>query len=138
MQIVLDSNVLISALLIPKSNAGYILQLWRDKKFTLVVSKFILMKTKKVLCYPKIRNRLKWDEQKINHYVDLLSFFAKKVDIENTSAQVEKNQNDVPILATFIKAQVDYLVTGDDDLLSLANNYSIVTPAEFLIKLKQV
>lgn len=65
-------------------------------------------------------------------------FFAKKVDIENTSAQVEKNQNDVPILATFIKAQADYLVTGDDDLLSLANNYSIVTPAEFLIKLKQI
>ena len=90
MQIVFDSNVLISALLVPKSNAGYILQLWRDDKFTLVVSKFILMETKKVLCYPKIRNRLKWDEQKINHYVDLLFFLQKKLILKTLLLKLKK------------------------------------------------
>lgn len=132
MKVVLDTNVLISALLIPKSNAGNILKLWREEKFDLIVSDFILAEMRKVLHYPKIKKRLQWEDEKINHYIDLFSFYAKRVDIEGISVEVAKDQNDAPILATFIAAQADYLVTGDDDLLSLAGSYSIITPAKFL------
>jgi predicted nucleic acid-binding protein len=37
----------------------------------------------------------------------------------------------VPVLGTFVAANADYLITGDDDLLTLAEHYAIVTPAEF-------
>ena len=38
---------------------------------------------------------------------------------------------DQPVLATWKAAQAHYLVTGDKDLLALADRYPIVTPAEF-------
>jgi predicted nucleic acid-binding protein len=43
--------------------------------------------------------------------------------------------NDLPVLGTLLaaleKADVDYLITGDKDLLVLADRYPIVTPAKF-------
>jgi predicted nucleic acid-binding protein len=38
---------------------------------------------------------------------------------------------DVPVLGTHLAAKADYLVTGDKDLLALAERYLIVTPADF-------
>jgi len=35
------------------------------------------------------------------------------------------------VLATWKAAQAQYLVTGDKDLLALADRYPIVTPSEF-------
>lgn len=132
MKIVFDTNILISVLLIPKSNAGNILKLWREEKFDLMISDFILAEMKKVLHYPKIKKRLQWEDEKINHSIDLFSFYAKHTDIKGISVEVAKDQNDAPILATYIAAQTDYLVTGDNDLLSLSKSYSIITPTEFL------
>ena len=34
----------------------------------------------------------------------------------------------IDVLGTLIAAKADYLITGDDDLLVLADRYSIVTP----------
>jgi putative PIN family toxin of toxin-antitoxin system len=38
---------------------------------------------------------------------------------------------DQPVLLTLLAAQADYLITGDKDLLALAGQYPILTPAEF-------
>jgi len=37
----------------------------------------------------------------------------------------------LPVLQTLQASKADYLITGDKDLLALADRYSIVTPAEF-------
>jgi predicted nucleic acid-binding protein len=42
-----------------------------------------------------------------------------------------RDAKDLPVLGTFLAAQADYLVTGDNDLLALRDRYAIVTPAEF-------
>jgi len=42
-----------------------------------------------------------------------------------------RDQADQPVLGTLLASKVNYLVTGDKDLLALANQYPIVTPAEF-------
>lgn len=46
-----------------------------------------------------------------------------------------RDTNDQPVLATLLAALnasgADYLVTGDKDLLALAERYPIVTPATF-------
>jgi predicted nucleic acid-binding protein len=38
---------------------------------------------------------------------------------------------DQPVLATLRASGADYLITGDKDLLALADRYPIVTPAAF-------
>ena len=38
---------------------------------------------------------------------------------------------DVPVLGTFLAAEADYLITGDQDPLALRDRHPILTPAEF-------
>jgi len=53
---------------------------------------------------------------------------VEPVAVSDNSARDAK---DLPVLGTFLAAQADYLVTGDNDLLALRDRYAIVTPAEF-------
>lgn len=86
----------------------------------------------RVLAYPKIVRRLKWDEAKVARYVSLLRFEAEVVNIEGTLASVPNDPDDNPILATLIASAADCLVSGDDDLLSLAQQYPILSPSDFI------
>lgn len=133
MRVVLDTNVWISGLLLPKSTAGEIIAAGEQNKFTMVISRPILDEIRKVLFYPKIQKRLHWDESKIDHYLSLLVFFAESVELkkEDIKVKVARDANDTPILHTLIASHADYLVTGDDDLLCLKQDYPIITLAEF-------
>lgn len=132
MRVVLDTNVWISGLLLPRSTAGQVITAWRQNKFTVAISQPILDEIKKVLTYPKIQKRLQWDEAKIEQFLLLLTFFAENITLEeNNQIKVVRDKNDTPILATLIASRADYLVTGDNDLLCLRQDYPIVTLAEF-------
>ena len=76
--------------------------------------------------------RLQWGESKIVQFVYLLRFEAGIVDIANTPATVPQDPDDSLILATFIAGRADCLVTGDDDLLSIAEQHPILTHAAFM------
>jgi predicted nucleic acid-binding protein len=58
--------------------------------------------------------------------------------VELPTIHVIHNSNDDFVLATAIKAQADYLVTYDNDLLVLKhhNGVEIVTPGDFLRALR--
>lgn len=131
MRVVLDTNVWISGLLIPESKAGSVLNSWRQGHLSIVTSLPIIQEIREVLLYPKISKRLKWDKIKINHYVDLLSFFTENIDIKKLSVEVKKDPKDSAILETLIMSHCDYLVTGDKVLLELSNLHSIISLAEF-------
>lgn len=133
MRVVLDTNIWISGLMLPKSTAGKIITAWQQNKFNIIISQPILDEIKKVLSYPKIQKRLQWDEPKIEQYLLLLTFFSEFVVLKKASAKIKKirDKNDIPILNTLISSGSDYLVTGDNDLLALKNDYSIIALADF-------
>lgn len=65
---------------------------------------------------------------------DLADSFLFLADIVEPSAQEDtalRDQADQAVLATLKASKADYLITGDKDLLSLADRYPIITPAEF-------
>lgn len=95
MKVVLDTNVLVSALLRRDSIPGRLLQAVWDGAFDLVLSEPLLTELREVLTYPKIHKRL---------------------------------------LATFVAAEADWLVSGDEDLLVLADQYPILSPAAFFAR----
>lgn len=132
MRVVLDTNIFISGLMLPQGVPGKVIAAWRGGQFGLVLSEPMLVEFARVLAYPKIRKRIQWGDVKIAQFVDLLRFEAEIVDIVNTHATVPQDPDDSLILATFIAGQADCLVTGDDDLLSLAKQYTILTPAAFM------
>jgi predicted nucleic acid-binding protein len=60
-----------------------------------------------------------------------LAFLADLVDPIQASESLLRDAADQPVLGTFLATNANYLVTGDKDLLTLSELYSIITPAEF-------
>jgi putative PIN family toxin of toxin-antitoxin system len=131
MRAVVDTNVFISGIMLPKSIPGRVLAAWRSGHFELVLSEPILEEIGAVLNYPKIRKRINWNEDTVNRYLTLLRFEAEIVDLQGTQVNVPRDAKDNMVLATLLTSAADYLVTGDLDLLDLASSYSICTPTEF-------
>jgi len=132
LRVVLDTNVWISGLLLPNSLPGEIISSWRQVKFTIVASQYILDEIKNVLAYPKIRKRIGWDNEQIEQYVVLLKFITEFIPETDIRVDVKRDAKDSPVLATLLSSQADYLITGDKDLLELNSDYSIVTVKEFV------
>ena len=126
---VLDTNVLVSGLAYPASTPGRIVGAWRQGALDVVLSRYILDELARVL--PRLNHRLKWQPNDFADLIDILAIQAELVEPEALEGSASRDAADVPILGTLIASKADYLVTGDEDLLALAERYSIVTPAQF-------
>jgi len=127
--IVLDTNVLLSGIAYPNSIPGKIIAAWRNGGIEVVLSHYILDELLRVL--PKLNHRLGWSQQEIQDFIDSLAFLANLVEPLTMDEKNLRDQADQLVLGTLLTSKVNYLVTGDEDLLALANKYPIVTPAEF-------
>ena len=125
----LDTNIWISGLILPESKAGKIVTAWKSSQLEVVTSTYILEEIKQVLLYSKIKKRVQWNEIQVEQFILLLKFFTNFIDedLNKVTAEVERDIDDVPILQTFLISKSDYLITGDQDLLVLKNQYNILT-----------
>ena len=135
MRAVLDTNVFVSGLLMPGSVPVQIVSAFRRGDFRLVSSEAMLAELGAVLAYPKIKKRTAWTDEDITRYVSMLRFEADVVSIDSETAEVSRDAADTMVLRTFLAGQADLLVSGDEDLLSLANQYSIISPADFVARI---
>lgn len=131
MRVVIDTNIFVSGLMLPASVPGRILAAAIGSGFELVLCEAILGEISAALRYPKVRKRIALSEDELDRYVQALRFMADVVDPAGVSVQVPADRTDDVILATLIAAKADWLITGDAALLALADQYPIVTPAEF-------
>ena len=136
MKVVLDTNVLVSGLMLPDSVPGRIVAAWRGAQFELAMSEPLLDEIGRVLSYAKIKRCLRWGGDEIARFLLLLRFKADVVDIAGEKASAPSDRGDDPVLATLLAAGADCLVSGDDDLLALRDRFPILTPAEFARRLK--
>jgi putative PIN family toxin of toxin-antitoxin system len=131
-RLVIDTNVLISALLVDTSLPAHLLTLWREGRFDLLTSMEQLDELMRVTRYPKIRARLSppLAGRLINELRDIA------VVISNLPAvTICSDPDDNHLLALAAAGSADFLVTGDKrDLLGLKHyeRASIVTVREFL------
>ena len=135
MKVVLDTNVLLSGLMAPEGAPGRILAAWLEARFDVVMSLEQLAEISRVLGYPKIHRKLKWDEQRIEQFLRQLYIRAEVIELDSTSVEVPRDPKDVPILATLTASGADVLISGDRDLLELRGQHPIQTPAEFVRRL---
>ncbi len=128
LRVVLDTNVLVSGLAYPDSVPGRILGVWQNGGLSLVLSRYILDEMVRVL--PRLA-RVKLTTEEIRDLADSFMFLAEIVEPSGKVEKALRDRADAPVLQTLQAAQADYLITGDKDLLVLADRYPIVTPAEF-------
>jgi len=128
-RVVLDTNVLVSGLAYPTSVPGRILGAWRRGAIGVVLSRFILDEMIRVL--PRL-SRIRLSPAEIRDLADSFLFLAEVIEPGEARPDEElRDRNDAPVLKTLLASNAEYLVTGDKDLLALADRYPIVTPAQF-------
>lgn len=133
LRVVLDTNVLLSGIAYPASVPGKILAAWRHGSVEVFLSVHILDELGRVL--PRLAHRHGLNAAEIDDLVDALSIQAEVIDpLPDTNPDL-RDAKDQPVLATLLAAintfGGDHLITGDKDLLVLAERYPIVTPATF-------
>jgi putative PIN family toxin of toxin-antitoxin system len=117
MRVVLDTNILISALLSEHSPVARLVDLWRAGRFTLLTAPPQLEELARVTRYPKIRDRL--PPALAGRLINELRGVAIPVS-DLKIVQISRDPYDDYLLAIATGGSADYLVTGDKrDLLSL-------------------
>ena len=135
MRAVVDVNVLVSGVLSAKGRSAEILRASRDGQFDLVVSEKLLAELKRTLACPKLRKRI--PAEKAAPFLDWVRNHGTVAEDPTSAPPVgSRDPDDDYLLALAINRRA-YLVTGDDDLLVLSDDFPILTPAQFAIKLRE-
>lgn len=131
--VVLDTNVILSGLTYPSSTPGNVMRAWRSGALNVILSEFILDELRRVL--PRLQYRHLLSHAEMDDLVELLRFQAELVIPDELLAIAVRAPDDLKVLGTFVAAQrlfqTDYLISGDKDLLVLAAQFPILSPAEF-------
>lgn len=129
----LDTNVLLSGIAYPTSVPGKIVAAWRHGSIDVLLSAYILEELRRVL--PRLTHRHGLTPAEIEDLVDALSIQAEVIESQPGFEPDLRDLDDQPVLGALLAAletsDADYLVTGDKDLLVLAERYPVVSPAEF-------
>jgi putative PIN family toxin of toxin-antitoxin system len=128
LHVVLDTNVLVSGLAYPGSLPGRIVAAWRQGALNVSLPHYIPDQLVRVL--PRLP-RVQLTPAEIRDLADSLMFQANVVEPWGLPDKALRDQADQPVLQTLLAAKAQYLITGDKDLLALADRYPIATPADF-------
>lgn len=129
-RVVFDTNVILSALLFRDGRLSWLVPLWQQARVIPLLSKDGANELLRVLAYPTFK--LAPDEQQ-----SILQAFVPYVETVVTGPSsclpVCRDPHDQKFLILAAQGGADYLVTGDDDLLSVKGFVScpVVTPEAF-------
>jgi len=132
MRVVLDTGILIAALITTDTPPALIFRAWRKKRFELITSEWQLDEFRRVSRYSKLRRYLKPVEAG-----NLVNGLRHQATVLKTLPTVDlsPDPDDNPVLAMAEASQAQYLVTGDKkDLLALntIGGTRIVTARQFV------
>ena len=130
MRAVLDSNVIISALLAPSGSPAIVLRAWLDGGYELIASPLLCAELERALGYSKIRSRI--SEAESRQFIELLGHQAEMVDDPDTPPPVQSSDPGDNYLIALAAATRSVILSGDHHLLDLAGRLPVYSPAAFL------
>ena len=139
MVVVLDTNVIISALLSPKGAPAEIISRWEAGVFDVVTSPPLLDELRRALEYGRVKRYLKQPDKMVAALVRRLETAAMVVAPLCSIDVVEQDPADNRVLECARAGSASYIVTGDAHLLELKEYQGVVilNPAGFLLALAQ-
>ena len=129
MRVVLDTNILVSALLWPGRAPSHVVSLARHHKIKNVTSFFILEEFRRVL-----HQKFGFETHKVESAAGILLEHSEIIEPRHRVGSVCADPKDNPILECALSGKVRWIVTGDKDLLALDpfKGIRIVAPREFV------
>lgn len=133
MRVVLDTNILISAVIRPKGRVGSILRRLRDGDFAMLYDERILNELTDVFNRPRIRDKYDLAEEDIRTILSLILLRGEAGEC-NELITVCRDPKDNQFLEVAVVGQAGAIVSGDNDLLALHpfRDIPILSPADFL------
>ena len=133
---VLDTNLVLSALVFSGGRLVVLRRGWQSHRFTPLVSKATAGELIRVLAYPRFRLSREEREDLLSDYLP----FCESIEVPSPPPPTPpcRDPFDVPFLELAVAGAADFLVTGDQDLLSLASRFCcpIVKADDFLSHLE--
>jgi putative PIN family toxin of toxin-antitoxin system len=129
-RVVLDPNVIISALLSPEGAPSLTLRAWLQGHFELVVSPLMLEELSRALAYPKLRKRI--EPQEADRVVEWLrATGTMAADPDSTPPARSPDPGDDYLIA-LAESERAALVSGGQHLLGLTKDLPVYSPTGFL------
>ncbi len=133
-RITLDTNVLVSGMLVAAGPSAQILDAWVEGRFILATSLYQVEELVHVLSYPRITRRLNVSETELAVLIGQLLSKAVIVPGVLDLRGVTRDPKDDSIVACAVEGEAQLIVSGDQDLLAL-DQYAgirILSPRAFL------
>ena len=134
-RVVLDTNVVVSALVFGGGAAGQIRHVWRQGLCVPLVSRATVEELIRVLGYPKFRLSAEEQHELLADYLP----YAHAAVIPQPPPNVPpcRDADDLKFLELAIAGRARALVTGDADLLAVTGlaRIDVVTPAQWLARM---
>jgi len=137
MRAVVDTGILVRALIKPQGTVGPVISRLRDGDYTLITSQSLLEELSDVLNRPRIRDKYHLGNEDIEAVLALILLRSEVVTPER-HITVCRDAEDNQVLEAAAAGKADVIVSGDEDLLVLSpfEGTPIVGPAAFLAVLK--
>jgi putative PIN family toxin of toxin-antitoxin system len=126
-RVVFDCNVLLQAVANEEGPAAECLRLLDAGRITVFLSRATLKELRAVLEYPSVREKLTGlSEIRIAAFLERLTYRATLVRRVPHALDYSRARQDEPYIDLAVAAKANYLVSRDNDLLSLMTGHSLV------------
>ena len=134
MRVVLDTNVVVSALLFRKGSLACLRELWSAERFRPLTDRACTEELVRVLAYPKFRLQADDITSLLEEYLPFTEIVAEQRRRVRTPRC--RDVHDRKFLDLAAAGRADVLVTGDEALLELSSRvrFAIESPREFLAR----
>lgn len=136
---VIDTNLFISGLFGQNSATSHLQELWIRQEFQLGTSLEIMKEVGRVLQYPRIKKHLIDDDETVKRFFRLVFRKAVVASDNFQTDRIVDDPADNKFLACALEIKADYIVSGDNHLLSLKHFHGIqiVDAASFIRKVTE-
>jgi putative PIN family toxin of toxin-antitoxin system len=133
MRAVVDTNILVRAVIRPTGTVGPVLMRLRQGDYTLLYAQPLLEELVDVLNRPRIRDRYQLTDEDIEAVIGLILLRGEAV-LSQERITACRDPRDDKFLEVAVAGESDVIVSGDDDLLVLHPfaGIPILPPAAFL------
>lgn len=137
MIVVLDTNVIVSAMLSSEGSPAEIIRRWEAEEFEVVTSPPLISEFERVINYPRVRKYIRLSDEEIDTLKKRLKAVATLVEPQFILEIVEKDPADDRVLECAVAGGAAFIISGNTHLLELGEHQQIVIlePTAFLAML---
>lgn len=130
-RVVIDTNLVLSALVFSGGQLQALRQAWQSGVCVPLVCKYSASELLRVLNYPKFKLTVSEQHELLNDYLPFCETFT--LPIKTPKSIHCRDAHDIPFLHLALIGKADCLISGDQDLLVMANDFAcpIVSAKEF-------